>query len=150
MSTEGRGEARGALIALVWTLTRFLMVGAINTLVGFGVTMILQLGGRLEPHVANAGGYAVGIVLSFTLNRRFVFGAHGRLGATAARFAATALFAFALNQGVLSLATGWLGRAGLAPVLEQGLAACSYTIVSFWLCRAWVFRAPSPAVTRNC
>ena len=140
MTTDGEATRLEALVALAWTAARFAMVGVANTAVGFGVIMVLQFGLRAPPHLANAGGYAVGFVLSFTLNRRFTFADQGRLGPTAARFALAALAAFALNQAMLSVATRWLGHAGPAPVLAQAAAAVTYTVALFGLCRLWVFR----------
>ena len=108
--------------------------------------MVLQFGLRAPPHLANAGGYAVGFVVSFILNRRFTFSDRGRLGPTAGRFLFAALFAFAINQAVLSLAAGWFGHAPAAPLIAQGVAAASYTVTLFVLCRLWVFRARPPTL----
>ena len=138
-AADNGGQSRAGLLALAGTLLRFLLVGVANTVVGFGVIIGLQFGLGLAPHLANAGGYAVGFLVSFTLNRRFVFGTGGRLSATAARFAVAALGAFALNQAVLFAADRMLGSGGPAPVLAQGLAAAAYTGVFFILCRWWVF-----------
>jgi putative flippase GtrA len=140
MFADRRPRRFDALLDLAWTGARFAVVGLANTAVGFGVIMTLQFGLRAPPHLANAGGYAVGFVVSFVLNRRFTFADHGRLGPTAVRFAIAALGAFALNQAALSMATRWLGHGGAAPVIAQGIAAVSYTLASFVLCRAWVFR----------
>jgi putative flippase GtrA len=141
--SESEASRFDALVALAWTAVRFAIVGLANTAVGFGVIMALQFGLRAPPHLANAGGYAVGFIVSFSLNRRFTFADHGRLGPTAARFAIAALAAFALNQAMLSVATRWLGPAGPAPVLAQGAAAVTYTVALFILCRLWVFRGRS-------
>ena len=141
MVIETQSDRLEVLAALAWTAVRFAIVGLANTAVGFGVIMALQFGLRTPPHLANAGGYAVGFVLSFTLNRRFTFADQGPLGPTAVRFAIAALAAFALNQAVLSGATHWLGHGGAAPVLAQAFAAVSYTVTLFVLCRLWVFRA---------
>ena len=143
MTAEREAGRLEALVALAWTAARFALVGVANTAVGFGVIMVLQFGLRAPPHLANAGGYAVGFVLSFTLNRRFTFADQGRLGPTAARFAIAALASFALNQAMLSLATRWLGHDGPAPVLAQAAAAVTYTLALFILCRLWVFRGRS-------
>jgi putative flippase GtrA len=140
------GDTRLALAA---TLLRFLLVGLANTAVGFGVIMGLQFGLGVGPHLANAGGYAIGLALSFTLNRRFVFASRARPRATAARFAVAALGAFLLNQAALFAAGRLFGPGGAAPVLSQAFAAATYTGVFFLLCRGWVFAssAPLPAVS---
>jgi putative flippase GtrA len=143
MVVDRRANRLAALVALAGTAVRFALVGLANTAVGFGVIMALQFGLHAPPHLANAGGYAVGIVLSFTLNRRFTFADQGRLGPSAARFATAAFAAFVLNQAVLSLATGWFGHGGAAAVTAQAVAAISYTGMLFVLCRLWVFRLQS-------
>jgi putative flippase GtrA len=141
MVVDSQARRLDALVALAWTAGRFALVGLANTAVGFGITMLLEFGLRAPAPLANAGGYAVGFVLSFTLNRRFTFADQGRLGPTAARFIIAALAAFTLNQAVLFAATRQLGHAGAAPVLAQVAAQVSYTIALFVLCRLWVFRA---------
>lgn len=141
MVADEEGGRFGDLIALAWTAARFAIVGLANTAVGFGVIMALQFGLRVPPHLANTGGYAVGFVVSFTLNRQFTFADRGRPGPAAARFAIAALAAFALNQVVLSMATGRVGHGGSAPVAAQAVAAISYTLSLFVLCRLWVFRS---------
>jgi putative flippase GtrA len=139
---DGQASRLDAFVALALTGVRFVIVGLANTAVGFGVIMALQFGLQAPPHLANAGGYAVGFVVSFALNRTFTFADRGRLGPAAARFAIAALAAFVLNQ---------VGRAGAAPVIAQGVAAISYTLSLFVLCRLWVFRARSltPASNAN-
>jgi putative flippase GtrA len=131
--------------ALAATFIRFLLVGAANTAVGFGVILALQFGLGAGPHLANAGGYAVGLIVSFALNRRFVFGRGGPTGRAATRFAAAALGAFALNQLVLLGAGRLFGPGALPAAAAQAMAVASYTAALFALCRWWVFQGPAAA-----
>jgi putative flippase GtrA len=143
-AAESGRDRLAELLVLGGTLIRFLLVGAANTAVGFGVTMALEFALGLSPQLANAGGYAVGAVLSFFLNRRFVFGTEGHFGPAAARFALGMLAAFILNQIVLLVLTHRFGSKGLAAAACQIVAMASYTLAFFVLCRWWVFRAPRP------
>lgn len=51
--------------------SRFLLVGATNTLFSYALYLLLLL--AVNPHVAYTVSYAAGIVLSYFLNVHFVF-----------------------------------------------------------------------------
>lgn len=129
-------------------LSRFALAGVANTAVGFLLIAALDLGLGLNPHLANAGGYAAGLILSFQLNKRFVFRA-ARPGALAGpRFLAAAGCAFALNQAALAGALLLLGSGGVARLAAQGAGVATYTVVLFLACRLWVFAESTDAVRR--
>jgi putative flippase GtrA len=138
-----RATTEAAARTLAIALFGFLLVGVANTAVGFAVILALEFGLGVGPHLANAGGYAVGLVLSFALNRRFVFARDGPVGRSAPRFAVAALAAFGINQGVLLLADRWPGPGAPSAVAAQAMAVASYTLALFALSRWWVFRAAS-------
>lgn len=118
-------------------LSRFLAGGAINTAVGFSVIFLLMLLG-VAAVTANICGYAVGLALSFVLNRRFVFVAHGGLSGELIRFLAAFGVSFAANLGVLQLL---IGAQAIDPYIAQLVAAATYTLLMFALCDAFVFTA---------
>lgn len=128
----------------VWTLTRFGLAGVVNTAVGLSVIAGLDLGLHLDPHLANAGGYAVGIAIGFLLNRGFVFKSDGHLGRTGAKYLGAIAAAFLLNQLVLALAQQLYGSMALGRLAAQLTAMTSYTLLLFVLCRLWVFRSAAP------
>jgi len=116
---------------------RFAAVGLVNTAVGLAVILGLQLLTPLGPYLANAGGYAAGLSVSFLLNRSWTFGAAGAgLDRQALRFALAFAAAYALNLGVLA---GGIA-AGLPPAAAQLPAICAYTGAFFVASRVWVFR----------
>ena len=117
---------------------RFAIAGTANTAVGLGITLGLQFGAGVPPHLANAAGYAAGLFLGFVLSRRFVFRAQG----SPLRYGIAVALAFALNQVVLAVAGRALGDAPTAAVAAQVLASASYTVLLFMLSRVWVFAAP--------
>jgi len=125
---------------LVGEILRFGLVGAANTALGLGITSALDLGLHINPQIANAMGYAAGMVLSYVLSRVFVFrrAAEGEL--TAPKFVAALAVAFAVNQLVLLTMGRALGPSQLMHFAAQVLAMASYTAVNFVLCRLWVFR----------
>ncbi|MCA0356376.1 MAG: GtrA family protein [Proteobacteria bacterium] len=123
---------------------RYGVAGVFNTLVGFSIILALDLGLRLDPHLANAVGYAIGICVSFVLSKLFVFKARKTARSAPARYVVAVAAAFALNQGVLTLAKLVLPTGPLWSVAAQGSAAVSYTAALFVLSHFWVFaHAPS-------
>ncbi|MFY8210071.1 MAG: GtrA family protein [Caulobacter sp.] len=118
---------------------RYGVAGVFNTLVGFSIILALDLGLGLAPHLANAIGYAIGVCVSFVLSKVFVFKARQTARAAPLRYAVAVVAAFALNQGVLTLATRVLPEGALWSTAAQGLAIASYTAALFLLSHFWVF-----------
>jgi putative flippase GtrA len=130
---------------LIGDALRFGLVGIANTALGLGIIAALDLGLHVNPHLANAEAYAVGVVISYFLTRRFVFRQATDSKATAPKYAVAMAVAFCVNQAVLFAAGKLLGAAPEMRLLAQVAAVCSYTVVNFVICRAWVFRAaPTP------
>lgn len=122
---------------LILRALRFAGVGIFNTAIGLSVIWLLMWVG-LNPWLANAGGYAVGLAVSYTLNRIWTFDAGAkphRIGAYLLAFAAS----YTLNIAVLTLC--YLS-AGMNPYLAQLFASAAYTITFFILCQ-WVVFAKS-------
>lgn len=126
-------------------VSRFALAGAANTGIGFLVIAGLDLGLGLDPRLANAAGYLVGLGVGFGLNRAFVFRSAERATATGPRFLLAAAAAFALNQAMLMLAGHVLGAGGPARLAAQLLGMSAYTAAMFLACRLWVFRPRSAA-----
>ncbi len=135
-------ERRAFLVSAL----RYGVAGVFNTLVGFSIIVALDSGLHLDPHLANAIGYAVGICVSFALSKFFVFKARRTGRSTPVRYAVAVAVAFALNQGVLTLAKLVLPHGGLWNVAAQGAAAVSYTGTLFLLSHFWVFAHQEEAV----
>ena len=116
------------LRGLIGLLARFGLAGLANTAVGFAVIAGLDLGLHVQPQLANAAGYVVGIGMGFALNRKFVFG-----------------FAFVANQGVLAAAHGVLGDSQIEHLAAQFAGMATYTVLTFVLSRYFVFNRASSA-----
>jgi len=115
---------------------RFGLVGMVNTLVGLAViAVLLRLGAG--DWLANAASYAVGLCVSFTLNRRWTFGVRGTVEAQEiGRFLAAFALSFGANLAVLAT----MRRLGFAEsLIGQGTAMVAYSIVFFVLSRHFVF-----------
>lgn len=124
---------------------RYGLAGVFNTLVGFGLILFLDLGLDVQPNLANAIGYAVGIAVSYVLSRLFVFrGRSARAGGLRRYLAAVAL-AFLANQAVLTVANLLLPASELASALAQACAAVAYSGALFLLSHYWAFAGSEPA-----
>lgn len=127
---------RDGLLALV---SRFGLAGLITTAAGFAVIAALDVGLRLHPALANAGGYAVGIPLGFALNRGFVFRHGGAIRRAGLRYATAIALALLLNQLALGLAGAALGPGAAQHLAAQLAGMAAYTVVNFLTFRFWVF-----------
>jgi putative flippase GtrA len=123
---------------------RYGVAGVLNTLVGFSIIVALDVGLHLPAHLANAIGYAVGICVSFVLSKVFVFKARKTTRSAPVRYVVAVAGAFALNQGVLTVAKLALPSGALWNVAAQGAAAVSYTGALFLLSHFWVFAEGKP------
>lgn len=124
---------------------RYGVAGVANTLVGLTIILALDVGLHVDPHIANAVGYAVGVCVSFALSKLFVFKARRTTRSAPLRYGVAVAVAFALNQGVLTLAHLILPAGKLFDVAAQAAAVASYTAVLFLLSHFWVFaHQPTP------
>lgn len=130
-SADTHGES------LLGQALRFGLVGLANTGIGVAVILSLQALTPAGPYLANAGGYAVGLVVSFLGNRSWTFRAgDGAVTPQALRFLGSFALAYGFNIAVLA---GGLA-AGLPPLLAQLPAIAAYSAAFFLLGRYWVFR----------
>nr|WP_172263636.1 GtrA family protein [Caulobacter sp. RHG1] len=118
---------------------RYGLAGVINTLVGFSIIIALDVGLGLDAHLANAVGYAVGICVSFALSKLFVFKDRQTKARAPLRYLTAVALAFAINQGVLTLARFVVPPGAVFDVAAQGAAVVSYTATLFLLSHFWVF-----------
>ena len=115
---------------------RYALVGVANTALGFGCILLLQNVVGADPRVANGVGFAVGMMLSYFLNRRFAFQSTRAHATAMPAFMISAAISFAVNIIVLQLG---LSVIGLADVYAQCLAVASYTVCFYLLNRYVVF-----------
>ena len=119
---------------------RYLLVGLVNTGIGYLIIFSCMYGLKLSPELSNALGYGLGMVISYTLNRTFTFGNPPTTRAMALRFAVVNGIAYLFNLGMLVLLVRGLGlHAGLSQVLAGGV----YVVTSFLVNKHYVFRADS-------
>jgi len=122
---------------------KFVAVGVFNTTIGlvciFAAKALLGWGDL----AANAGGYSIGLLTSFGLNRVWTFRDRGRISPALLRFLGAFLLAYMAN-----LATVFALRdlAHVNSYLAQAAGVIPYTALFFLASRAFVFldRQPAP------
>lgn len=126
---------------VVLQLVRFGLVGSINTgltLAAYAVLVALHA----PVALAGAGGWAVGAVNGFVLNRAWTFRGTARGAVPAARYAVVALAGSGLNAALVSIA---VSEQHLPRIAGELAVLPPVTVLSFVLCRSWVFAPEAPA-----
>ena len=124
-------------------IIRFGLVGVCNTLFGLSIIFLCKALG-MNDTLANLTGYALGLALSFQLNRTWTFRfSANRQPWLLVRFLAAFAVAWAVNLAVL----GYLvQRIGLNSYLAQALSIPAYAIVFYGLCSLFVFRCQTARI----
>ena len=132
------------------TLFRFLLVGVVNTLVGYGVMFGLynlaglHLWGDPGYWISSAANYLVGSVVSFFLNKHFTFRSREKGPGVVLRFAANITVCWLLAYGIakplaLRLLAGFDEKLQTNAAMLAGL--CLYTALNYLGQRFFAFRA---------
>jgi putative flippase GtrA len=118
-------------------LARYGVTGAGSTLTHVGVLFVLVEALHTDPVAASAAGFVASIVVSYALQRYWVFrSAQGHLAA-GAKFLTVTAVAFGVNTATLALGTE-LFALPYQPV--QLVALVLIPIVNYTLNAAWTFR----------
>jgi putative flippase GtrA len=119
-----RGPALGALLAR--EEVRFLIVGVINTVVGYALFALFLLVFGYLPSLYLS--YAVAVTLAFVLHRRFTFRVRGNALVDFVRFVGVYVVSLAVNSVVLPVLVELVG---LHPLIAQGIALVITTLFSY-------------------
>lgn len=110
------------------TFFRFILVGIINTLVGYGVMFGLwnlaglHAWGNLGYWISSAANYVIGSIVSFFLNKHFTFRNREKGSAVVVRFIVNISVCYLLAYGLAKPAVTWaLGGFGLSGQLLGNL-----------------------------
>ena len=130
-----RAHRPNGLAALATQACRFVLVGATNTALTLGAYMLLVRAGVPGP-LAAALGWTLGAVNGYRLNRAWTFRSALHGVSPAARYVAVQ----AVGAGVDALAVWVVVGHDDLPRLEGEVAILpAVTLLTFALCRAWVF-----------
>jgi putative flippase GtrA len=117
-------------------LIKFVIVGVLNTILGYGVIFGCMYLLGMDPVISNVIGYLIGLMLSYTLNRKVTFQSTSKSKTELVRFLAVFLIAYFANLAVLMI----LIRVGIFhEVINQIGAGAVYVFFSFFLNKYYVF-----------
>lgn len=133
--THASPDAAGAFRLLL----RYGVAGVVNTLIGGGAIVAFDVGFGLNPHIANALGFAIGLASAYLLNGHFIFRGRSARGRVAIRFPVAVAAALLTNQAVLAIVL--VIRPSASHLWSQLFAMAAYTAMMFWLCNIWVYRS---------
>ena len=115
---------------------RFVLVGLVNTAVGLLSIYAIIFFFNANPALANAIGYAIGLAVSFALNRLWTFGDTQSIVKVLPRYLTVAGISYLLNLCVVLIGTHYYG---IGPYLIQLFGIAVYTPTMFIGCRLFVF-----------
>ena len=133
------------------TFFRFLAVGVVNTLVGYGVMFGLynlaglHAWGEAGYWISSAANYLVGSVVSFFLNKHFTFRNQEKGAGVVLRFVVNISVCWLLAYGLAQPAMGWLlGGLNLSQQLQGNLTMLAgsglFVILNYFGQRFFAFR----------
>lgn len=122
-------------------VSRYSLVGILNTLATLLVIYGLKAGFGAGDYWANATGYGAGLIMSFYLNRAYTFGHDGAMSGAAVRFLVAFAICYTINLAVVVVLVDGVGVNGY---LAQPCGMASFTISFYFLLRTHVFRRSAP------
>lgn len=118
-------------------LIRYIAVGMFNTLLGYLVIFGCMYIAGMSPEASNVIGYAVGLMVSYGLNRRFTFNSSQARGKEMIRFVTVFAIAYGLNFAALILL---IHNFGLHKGASQVAAGIVYVAASYLMNKYYVFK----------
>lgn len=125
-------------VETVQRFLRYCAVGGLGTLIHFGTTLILVERFGIDPVPATIAGFVGALVVSFLLNRGWVFASTVAAAPGLARYTAVSVLGFLLNVAIMVVVTRVLVldyRIGLA------LVVLIVPATNFALNSRWTFRS---------
>jgi putative flippase GtrA len=123
--------------SMVFQLMRFGLVGATNTALTLA-TYAALVAFDAPVAIAAAVGWGVGAVNGFLLNRAWTFRGAPRGAQTAVRYTVVALIGSTLDAALVSAA---VSEQHLPRIAAELAVLPPVTLLTFVLCRGWVFAA---------
>lgn len=116
---------------------KFILVGLINTAVGYIVFLVGLHFFSLVPSIANTFSYAIALIFSFFLSKNFVFDYGVTDFRAIIKFICAFIIAFTCNQMILYVGYNIFA---LPAEVAQIFAMCTYTTIFFIINKLFVFK----------
>ncbi|MEM3845541.1 MAG: GtrA family protein [Candidatus Parvarchaeota archaeon] len=116
--------------------SKYLLVGLMNTIVGYGIIFSLMYVG-VSPEVSNIIGYAIGITVSYVLNKIYTFKSKAHPKKEFPKFVASLLAAYGLNFVTLVICVRILH---INAYVSQIISGAVYTLSGFVFVRYFAFK----------
>ena len=114
---------------------KYITVGIINTFVGGGV-IILMIYFGFGVNISNIFGYTVGLIVSYILNRKYVFKSSNEKKREIVLF----VFVFILALSCTILVVNMFMSIGMGIYISQFFGMSFYTVLSYILNKAYSFK----------
>ena len=121
-------------MVLLKQLLGFVFAGGIATIINYSLFSALLFSG-VHYLLSSALGYVSGIIVSFAINRRYIFRSTGNVRGQFVRYTLIYLGALIVQLGLLEA----LVRLGLNPFIANGIALFVVVILNFFVIRRFVF-----------
>ncbi|MEM3886806.1 MAG: GtrA family protein [Candidatus Methanomethylicia archaeon] len=118
------------------TFFKYLLVGLMNTIVGYGIIFSLMYIG-VSPEVSNIIGYAIGITVSYVLNKIYTFKSKAHPKKEFPKFIASLLAAYGLNFVTLIICVRILH---INAYVSQIISGAVYTLSGFLFVKYFAFK----------
>ena len=125
-----------SLFGIPWSLVRYCAVGVVNTCVGLGTIYFGMYALNMGSVPANMLGYAIGITVSFTLNKYWTFSRRDNAQSQIVKFLMVTGCAYVVNLATILIAD----RFGANKYLAQALAVGPYLVVGYIGNRYFTFK----------
>lgn len=115
--------------------TKFAAVGAIGTLLHYGVLYAFVQSGYLPPELAAMLGAASGAIANYFMNRRFSFNTDRNHMQAAPLFIALVIFGVVANGLIIRIGV----LIGINYMIAQLFATAILLGLNFLICKSWIF-----------
>jgi putative flippase GtrA len=117
------------------SVIRFVIAGAVNTVVGYAAFLGSFYGAGLSLVASNASAYALGLLTAFLQMRLWVFPSQSEVWSYTLKFLLIFIISYSLNLLTLFGVTSFLNLKGWA---SQLIAMSTYSTTAFFLSRKFL------------
>jgi len=121
---------------LDFAFIRFVLVGIGNTIIGLSIIYVLMYFFRLNIIASNFGGYILGALFGYAMNRVWTFKSNVGIGTSFFKYSLVMIVAYLLNLGVVLL---FSSETQINPYLVQAFGVVPYTLFAFFGSKYFVF-----------